>query len=158
MIKVKTISMIEKNAKGNPTVKAHRDLKNGALHTISNGMTVFPVAGTSENKQTKNICVALNTGSGDEKYSDFTIKKDDFVNSYLLSSWENQEIIFDESHITYDESQDYSQIKVNETKLVANTDGNFKIESDISNYEIYFVVTEKLQFNGNAVTVKIVCV
>ena len=34
MVKVKTIGMIEKNAKNKPTVKAHQDLKNGALHTI----------------------------------------------------------------------------------------------------------------------------
>ena len=50
-----------------------------------------------------------------------------------------------------------TQIKANETKLVAGTDGNFKIETDISNSEIYFVVTEKLQFNCNAVSAKIVC-
>ena len=41
--------------------------------------------------------------------------------------------------------------------LVSGTDGNFKIETDVSNYGIYFIVTEKLQFNGNAVSVKIVC-
>lgn len=157
MIKVKTIGMIEKNAKGNPIVKAHQDLKNGALHTVSNGIAELPAVGTSGAKQIKNICVALNTGSGDAKYSDFTIKKDEFVNSYLLSAWEGQEIVFDESHITYGEDEDYSKIKVNETKLVAGTDGNFKIETDVSSYGIYFVVTEKLQFNGNAVSAKIVC-
>ena len=74
-------------------------MKNSVLHIVSNGVTLFPDTETSESKQTKNICVALNTGSGDEKYSDFIIKKDDFVNSYLLSSWENQEIVFDESHM-----------------------------------------------------------
>lgn len=156
MIKVKTIGMIEKNAKNNPVVKAHQDLKNGALHIVTNGITEFPTPGTSETKQTKNICIALNTGSGDEKYTDLTIKKGDFVNSYLLDAWENQEIILDESHITYEQSQDYSKISPNETKLVSGTDGNFKIETDISNYGIYFIVTEKLQFNGNAVSVKIV--
>ena len=158
MIKLKTIGMIEKNAKGNPTVKAHEDLKNGTLHTVSNGITEFPKAGSSGDKQTKHICIALNTSSGDKCYSDFIIKKGDFVNSYLLEAWENQEIIFDESHITYAESQDYSKINANETKLVAWTDGNFKIETDVSNYGIYFEVTNKLQFNGNAVSAKIVCV
>ena len=156
MIKVKTIGMIEKNAKNNPVVKAHQDLKNGALHIVTNGITEFPTPGTSEMKQTKNICIALNTGSGDEKYTDLTIKKGDFVNSYLLDAWENQEIILDESHITYEQSQDYLKINPNETKLVSGTDGNFKIETDVSNYGIYFIVTEKLQFNGNAVSVKIV--
>ncbi len=157
MVKVKTIGMIEKNAKNKPTVKAHQDLKNGALHTISNGITEFPTAGTSGAKQSKNICVALNTGSGDKQHTDFTIKKDEFVNSYLLSAWEGQEIIFDESHITYTNSEDYSKIKPNETKLVAGEDGNFKVEADVSNYQIYFELTEKLQFNGNAVSAKIVC-
>ena len=115
MIKVKTIGMIEKNAKNNPVVKTHQDLKNGALHIVTNGTTEFPTLGTSETKQTKNICIALNTGSGDEKYTDLTIKKGDFVNSYLLEAWENQEIILDESHITYEQSQDYSKINPNET-------------------------------------------
>lgn len=157
MIKVKTIGMIEKNAKNNPTVKAHQDLKNGVLHTVSNGITKFPTAGTSETKQSKNICVALNKGSGDKLYTDFTIKKDEFVNSYLLSAWEGQEIVFDESHITYENSEDYSKIKPNETKLIAGEDGNFKVETDVSNYQIYFEVTEKLQSGGNAVSAKIVC-
>ena len=151
MIKVKTVGMIEKNSKNNPVVKAHEDMKNGALHIVENGITSYPTSSV------KDISIALNIGSGDEKYTDFTIKKGDFVNSYLLRAWENQEIVFDESHITYAESQDYSQIKANETKLVAGTDGNFKIETDISNSEIYFIVTEKLQFNGNAVSAKIVC-
>ena len=157
MIKLKTIGMIEKNAKGDPTVKAHQDLQNGSLHIVSNGLTEFPKAGSSGDKQTKNICIALNTNSGDKQYSDFVIEKGDFVNSYLLKAWENQEIIFDESHITYAESQDYSKINPGETKLVAGTDGNFKIETDISNYGIYFEVTNKLQFNGNAISAKIVC-
>lgn len=157
MIKVKTIGMIEKNAKNNPKVKAHQDLKNGALHTVSNGITELPTTGTSGAKQSKNICVALNKGSGDKLYTDFTIKKDEFVNSYLLSAWEGQEIVFDESHITYENSEDYSKIKPNETKLVAGEDGNFKVETDISNYQIYFEVTEKLQSGGNAVSAKIVC-
>lgn len=156
MLKLKTIGMIEKNEKGNPIIKAHEDLKNGVLHTVLGGLTVFPVAGTSGTKQTKNICVALNTVSGDKQFTDFTIKKGEFVNSYLLSAWDGQEIIFDESHITYGNSEDYSKIIVGTTKLVANTDGNFKIETDVSNYEIYFEVTEKLQFNGNAVSAKIV--
>lgn len=157
MLKLKTIGMIEKNAKGNPTVKAHQDLKNGTLHTVLNGTTALPTAGTSGSKQTKNICVALNTSSGDKRYSDFIIKKGDFVNSYLLSAWDGQEIVFDESHITYGENEDYSKINPNETKLVAEENGNFKIETDVSNYGVYFEVTEKLQFNGNAVSVKIVC-
>ncbi len=157
MIKVKTIGMIEKNAKNNPTVKAHQDLKNGALHTVSNGVTELPKVGTSDDKQSKNICVALNTGSGDKQHTDFTIKKGEYVNSYLLNAWEGQEIVFDESHITYENSEDYSKIKPNETKLIAGEDGNFKVETDVSNYQIYFEVTEKLQFNGNAVSAKIVC-
>lgn len=80
MLKLKTIGMIEKNAKGNPAIKAHEDLKNGTLHTVLNGTTALPTAGTSGSKQTKNICVALNTSSGDKRYSDFIIKKGDFVN------------------------------------------------------------------------------
>lgn len=79
MIKVKTIGMIEKNAKNNPVVKAHQDLKNGALHVAADEVTAFPTDGTAEAKQDKNICIALNIASGDDRYTDFTIKKGEFV-------------------------------------------------------------------------------
>ena len=148
MVKVKTIGMIEKNAKNEPTVKAHADLKNGTIFVISSGVT-------PENHQTKDLYIALNSGSGDERYTDFTIKKDDFVNGFLLRAWENQEIIFDESHIEYGQNQSYSSLDVG-TKLVATNSGKFKIESSVTNYGIYFEITEKMQFNGNAVSAKIV--
>ena len=47
MVKVKTIGMIEKNAKNEPTVKAHADLKNGTIFVISSGVTAYPSEGTS---------------------------------------------------------------------------------------------------------------
>ncbi len=155
MVKVKTIGMIEKNAKNEPTVKAHADLKNGTIFVISSGVTAYPAEGTSGSHQTKDLYIALNSGSGDERFTDFTIKKDDFVNGYLLRAWENQEIIFDESHIEYGENQSYSSLDVG-TKLVATNSGKFKIEPSVANYGIYFEITEKLQFCGNAVSVKIV--
>ncbi len=157
MIKVKTIGMIEKNAKNNPVVKAHQDLKNGALHVAADEVTAFPTDGTAEAKQDKNICIALNIASGDDRYTDFTIKKGEFVNSYLLRAWDGQEIVFDESHITYAKDEDYSKIIPGSTKLVAGVDGNFKTSADVSNYGIYFEVTGKSQFCGNAVSAKIVC-
>ena len=155
MVKEKTIGMIEKNAKNEPTVKAHADLKNGTIFVISNGVTAYPTEGTSGSHQTKDLYIALNSGSGDERFTDFTIKKDDFVNGFLLRAWENQEIIFDESHIEYGQNQSYSSLNVG-TKLVATSSGKFKIESSVTNYGIYFEITEKLQFNGNAVSAKIV--
>lgn len=155
MVKVKTIGMIEKNAKNEPTVKAHADLKNGIIFVVSSGVTAYPAEGTPENHQTKDLYIALNSGSGDERYTDFTIKKDDFVNGFLLRAWENQEIIFDESHIEYGQNQSYSSLDVG-TKLVATNSGKFKIESSVTNYGIYFEITEKMQFNGNAVSAKIV--
>ena len=79
MVKVKTIGMIEKNAKNEPTVKAHADLKNGTIFVISSGVTAYPSEGTSGSHQTKDLYIALNSGSGDERFTDFTIKKDDFV-------------------------------------------------------------------------------
>lgn len=155
MVKVKTIGMIEKNAKNEPTVKAHADLKNGTIFVISSGVTAYPTAGTSGSHQTKDLYIALNSGSGDERFTDFTIKKDDFVNGFLLRAWENQELIFDESHIEYGQNQSYSSLDIG-TKLVATNSGKFKIESSVTNYGIYFEITEKLQFCGNAVSAKIV--
>lgn len=53
MIKVKTIGMIEKNAKNNPVVKTHQDLKNGALHIVTNGTTEFPTSGHQKRNRLK---------------------------------------------------------------------------------------------------------
>jgi len=150
MIKVRTIGMIEKNSKNNPTIKAHEDLKNGALHVVENELTAYPF-----DTKSKEICIALNTGAGDSQYTDFNIKKGEFVNSYLLKAWDGQELVLDESHITYSKSQNYSSIIPGSTKLVAGNDGNFKIETDASSYGIYFEVTKKLQFNGNGIVAKI---
>ena len=122
---------------------------------LFSGVTAYPTEGTSGSHQTKDLYIALNSGSGDERFTDFTIKKDDFVNGYLLRARENQEIIFDESHIEYGENQSYSSLDVG-TKLVATNSGKFKIESSVTNYGIYFEITEKLQFCGTAVSVKIV--
>ena len=155
MVKVKTIGMIEKNAKNEPTVKAHADLKNGTIFVISSGVTAYPAEGTSGSHQTKDLYIALNSGSGDERFTDFVIKKDDFVNGYLLRAWENQELIFDESHIEYGENQSYASLAVG-TKLVATNSGKFKIESNVANYGLYFEITEKLQFCGNGISAKIV--
>lgn len=157
MLKVRTVGMIEKSAKNNPVVVAQEDVKNGIFYTVDSGNAVLPVEGSESEKQSKDLYVAINTGSGDARYSgDIVIKKGEYLNSYLVKAWEGQELVFDESHINYGESQDYSKIKENETKLVADTDGNLKISTDVSNYGIYFVVVKKLQFNGNAVSAKIV--
>ena len=156
MLKVKTVGMIEKSAKNNPVVKAQEKMKNGALYTVNNGKAVLPVEGTASKKQSQDLFVAINTGIGDKRYTEFEIENGEYLNSYLLKAWEGQELVFDESHITYGENEDYSKLVVNETKLVAGADGNFKIAADISNYGVYFEVVEKLQFNGNAVSAKIV--
>lgn len=156
MLKLKTIGMIEKNAKNNPVVVANEDMKNGSLYTVSEGRSVLPVDGTSGSPQSADLYVAINTGSGDARYTDFVISEGDYLNSYLLKAWEGQEIVFDESHITYGSNQDYSKIVPGVTKLVAGTDGKFKIASDVANYKMHFEVMEKLQFNGNAVSAKIV--
>ena len=76
-------------------------------------------------------------------------------NDDSLNISEVKEIIFDESHIEYGENQSYSSLDVG-TKLVATNSGKFKMESSVTNYGIYFEITEKLQFNGNAVSAKIV--
>lgn len=153
MIKVKTVGMIEKNAKNNPVVKAKQEMKNGCLHIVDKGEAKLPALGTN----TLDLCVALNTGSGDNRYTDFNIAKDDFVNSYLLRAWDGQFLEFDESHITYGENEDYSSIVVNQTLLGAGIDGNFKILSSAPESGMYFKVVQKLQFNGNAVSVEIIC-
>ena len=156
MLKVRTVGMIEKNAKNNPIPTAEVEMKNGAFHIVKNGVAKLPTEGAAGAKQSADLSVAINTGVGDERYTEFKIAQGEFVNSFLLKAWEGQDLTFDESHITYGVSEDYSKITVNSTKLVAGTDGNLKIASDVTNYGVYLLVVQKLQFNGNAVSARIV--
>lgn len=155
MVAVKSIGMIEKNLKNDPTVKAHADIPNGYLCTVAAGKTVAPVAGASGEKQTADLRIVMNTGAGDDCYKDFTVKKDAFANTFMLKQWDGQILVFDESHVTYASSKSYADITVG-TKLVAGTDGKFSVATDVTNYGVYFEVTKKVAFNGKGIEAKIV--
>lgn len=155
MVHLKTIGMLEKNMKNDPTIKAHTIIQNGTIFTVLDKLTQFPADGTTVNPQTKDLYIALNISDGDNRYTEFNIEQDDYVNAFLLRAWDTQEIIFNEKHMTYDTGEDYNNIAVG-AKLVAGPDGKFKTTSSPENYGIIFIVTEKVQFNGDAFTVKIV--
>lgn len=155
MIKVRTIGMIDKNLKNDPTIKAHEDIPNGYLCTISEGKTVAPVAGASGSPQSKNLRIVLNTPLGDDCYTNITIRKDAYANTFMLKEWDGQELVFDESHITYASEKSYKDLTVG-TKLIANTDGKFAVSTDVSNYGVYFEIVNKISFNGNGIIAKIV--
>lgn len=157
MIKVGTIGMIDKNAKSFPTVTAHADIANGYVCTVAGGKTVAPVAGASGTPQTADLYIVMNTIVGDNAYIDGqTIAAGDFVNAFLLKQWDKQTLVFDEGHITYASSKSYADIVADTTKLVVGTDGKFAVATDVTHYGMYFEVTKKVQFNGNAVEVRIV--
>lgn len=155
MIKVRTIGMVDKNMKNDPTVKAHADIPNGYLCTVTDGKTVAPVAGASGAKQSKDLRIVMNTALGDNHGTDITVKKNDYANTFILKEWDGQDLVFDESHITYASGKSYSDI-VKGTKLVADTNGKFAVTTDVSNYNVYFEVIDKVMFNGNGIITRIV--
>lgn len=154
MIKLRTIGMIDKNLKNDPTVKAHADILNGYLCTVAGGKTVAPVAGASSAKQSKDLRIVMNAPLGDDSYTDIVIKKDSFANTFILKEWEGQDLVFDESHITYASEKSYKDLTVG-TKLVADTNGKFAVSTDVSNYGVYFEIVQKIAFNGNGIIARI---
>ncbi len=166
MVALKTLGMIEKDAKSDPTVKASAEIVNGYLHTVSeDGKTVAPVAGTSSASQTADLKIALNTQVGDKQYEEKTIASGDFVNSFGLKEWAGQDIIVNENNITYAGGVNYASVTAYvagttptaATLFVAGTDGKFAVaNATVAGYhKVYFKVMDKLQVGGNAVDLKI---
>lgn len=161
MVKLWTVGM-HKTAKNDPSVIAHADIVNGFIHTKdTNNKTVAPVAGSSSATQTKNLLIALNTIVGDDSYKiDTLIKKDTIVNSYYLKAWDRQQLVFNEDNISYASNTSYDDIKPKRTIMIAHTDGKLRIADgtaiDADDYGVRFCVLKKIQFNGNAVVVKII--
>jgi hypothetical protein len=77
----------------------------------------------------------------------------------LLKAWDGQDLIVNEENITYATGTDYTDITAGTTIMIANTDGKFIIADGTTlkaaEHKINFAVAEKLQYNGNAVRVKI---
>lgn len=155
MIKLKTVGMIDKNLKNDPTVKTSDEIHNGYLCEVIDGLTIAPIAGTSGAAQTKDIRIVLNSILGDEQYQDTKIAKGAFANTFMLKEWDGQCLVFDESHITYASDKKYADINVGDN-LIADTYGKFAVTTDVTNYEIYFKVIKKVEFNGNGIEARIV--
>lgn len=160
MVKLETIGMF-KTAKNDPTVIADGDTINGYIHTKgSDGKADAPVAGSSSASQTDDLLIALNTITGDDSYkTDVKIKSGDFLNSFYLAAWDNQNLIFNEDNISYAEGDDYSDITAGTTVMVAHTDGKLRIADGTTlktaEHKISFPVVKKVQLDGNAIVVKV---
>jgi hypothetical protein len=152
MIKLYSVGMIN-TAKGDPTVIAHAEIKNGYFHTISAGKTYAPVAGDSTADQTADIRIAMNTIIGNDLYNpDAVIASAAKVNSYLLKAWEGQRLVITDDHISYGTGVNYASVTSDgATYLVANASGDLDIVTDASYYGVYLKVVDKIQYNGDAV-------
>jgi hypothetical protein len=160
MVKLETIGMF-KTAKNDPTVIADGETINGYLHTKgSDGKADAPVAGTSTVAQGDDLMIALNTITGDDSYkTDVKVASGDYLNSFYLAAWDNQNLIVNEDSITYATDTDYSDITAGTTVMVANTDGKFIIADGTTikaaEHKITFPVVKKVQLDGNAIVVKV---
>lgn len=161
MVKVETIGMF-KTAKNDPTVIADGETINGYIHTKgSDGKADAPVAGTSSVAQTNDLLIALNTIVGDDSYkADAKIASGDFLNSFYLAAWDNQNLIVNEDNISYASGDDYTDITAGTTVMVAHTDGKFRIADGttlkVAEHKITFPVVKKTNLDGNAIVVKVV--
>jgi hypothetical protein len=103
--------------------------------------------------------IALNTITGDASYTDAKIASGDPLNSFYLKAWDKQNLVVNEANISYAEGTTYSDITAGTTVMVAHTDGKFRIADGTTivaaNYKITFPVEKKIQFNGNAIEVKV---
>jgi hypothetical protein len=160
MVKVETLGMF-KTAKNDPTVIADGETINGYIHTKgSDGKADAPVAGASGALQADDLLIALNTITGDYSYNpDTKIASGDFLNSFYLSAWDNQNLIVNEDNISYAGTDDYTDITAGTTVMVAHTDGKLRIADGttlkVAEHKITFPVLEKIQFDGNAIVVKV---
>jgi hypothetical protein len=155
MVKLNSIGMF-KTEKNRPTVKAHTDIDNYYLCTISDGLTVAPVVGTSTASQSDDIYIVMNTITGDNRYvAENTIASADYCNTFLVKQWENQDLIVTEDSITYESGVNYASISAGTTNFVAGSDGKFNISVDTSYHGVYFACVEKLLYNGNAIAVTV---
>lgn len=160
MVKLETIGMF-KTAKNDPTVIADGVTINGYIHTKgSDGKADAPVAGTSVASQTDDLMIALNTITGDDSYDPTaTIASGDFLNSFYLSAWDKQNLIFNEDNISYASGDDYSNITAGTTVMVAHTDGKLRIADGttlkVAEHKITFPVVKKVKLDGNAIVVKV---
>lgn len=160
MVKLETIGML-KTAKNDPTVIADGETINGYIHVKgSDGKADAPTTGTSEASQTDDLLITLNTITGDNSYNpDAKIASGDFLNSFYLAAWDNQNLIFNEDNITYAEGTDYTDITAGTTVMVAHTDGKLIIADGTTiksaEHKITFPVIKKVQLDGNAIVVKV---
>lgn len=140
MIKVNTIGMIQ-NSKNNPTIKAVAATPNYSF--ITNDGDVYLVS---------------NTIVGDDSYKkNVTIPAGDFLNCYLVKAWESQELVIDESHITYGVGESYASITAG-TTLLTISEGKLVIAQNAPASGVYFKVTEKTSLTEKAVKAKVIVV
>lgn len=140
MIKCETIGMIQ-NSKNNPTIKAVAATPNYSF--ITNDGDVYLVS---------------NTIVGDDSYKkDVTIPVGDFLNCYLVKAWDGQNLIVDESHIAYGDSQSYASITAG-TTLFTISNGKLVIAGSAPASGVYFKAVEKVTLTEKAVKVKVIVV
>lgn len=148
MIKLETIGMF-KYIKNDPTVVAHAEIPNGYVFTIdSDHETAAP---TSSTAKTADLWFAMNEFTGDERYTNRTIKAGEKVNAILLKEFDHRNLIITADNLT----TAFASIAVGDT-MVADTYGKFVKETTLTGYAVYVTVLEKMQYGSkNAVRVQV---
>lgn len=143
MIKCETIGMIDV-AKVNPIIKSVSAVANYSFMTVDGDLYII-----------------MNTVVGDKAYTDDnTFAAGEYLNGYLIKSWESQKLVVDKKHIKFGDGQTYANNITAGTTLmtVDSTTGKLQIAQSAPDSGIYFKVTDKCTLTEEAVKVKVIVV
>lgn len=153
MLKFYTVGTIEKSIKNFPNITAKVDIPNGSIVTANLGTkeAALPTEATAKGDD---LYVVINSVVGDIHFSEAeVVEAGRYLNLFQLKALEGQQLIFDDSHVTY-ASGGYDDIAVDDV-FVVGTDGKFT-NADAEGYAVTFEVTDKISFDGNGFIVKVV--
>lgn len=133
MIKCETLGMLDV-AKNNPVLKSEKDMPNYSF-IVDDG----------------DAYVIMNEINGDAAYrKDEVIKAGDFLNGFMVKSWEGQKLIIDAKHI----DGEFASVSAVETVLVVDeATGKLKVGSAEG---VHMVVKGVTKLTENAVIAKVV--
>lgn len=131
-------------AKVNPVIKSANAVANYSFMTVDGDLYII-----------------MNTVVGDKAYTDDnTFAAGEYLNGYLVKSWESQKLVVDKKHIKFGDGQTYaSNITAGTTLMtVDSTTGKLQIAQSAPASGIYFKVTDKCTLTEEAVKVKVIVV
>lgn len=154
MIKLETLSMVEKLAIGDGTIKAKSGgTKIGFIGKATDGV----VANASTDGL--GLKVFLNYAKGDDAYEwDTVVPSGEYITGYDVKAFAGKNLQVSPTSITYAGGANYASITEGSTLMGAGTDGNLAIianASAIAAGGTYFAVKKKIDFDGNGVLVEV---